>query len=416
MELTAAGKPAAGPSEPSFAHEPSEQRNVVAGVISRIDPATAAREVASALRHELAGYAALDEKLLAEHILQLDRSSVIAFVRLVLTGKLTDEDLEPIRASAAMRAREGFPFRDILRAISIGTRVGWKLIAREAKEEERPALALGADLLMEYLEVLTTAETEAYFGEAEKAESDRARRAGLLLEALSEDESPSAELSEFAEWVGFPLGRNFYAPFALVISGGSVSEHARHADELRSSGILAVNHGREISGLVSEEGRVPVGDHREVLVLAKSTPRRELGVALEEVRALLPISLRLGLRGEVRHDSLLPELLLARSPRIGERLHWLVIGPLEQAPSERAQLLTTLETYVGRRLDRSATARELNVHPNTLDYRLKRIEDLTGLDLKLPRHVALAVLAVQQRSIAQPEVIENLLSSASPAS
>ena len=397
---TSGAKTPPAPSESGPAS--SEQRTVFAEIIGRIDPATAATEVASAIRRDLPAYAALDEKLLTEHILRLARSSVISFIRLVITGKLTDEDLEPIRASAVMRAKEGFPFQDIMRAYRIGVRVGWRLIAAEAAEEERPALTLGADLLMEYLDVISTAETQAYFEEAARLESDRARRASLLLEALCVEESPSAELREFAEHLGFPLGRARYRPFALAISGATVSEHARHADDLRSHRILAVNHGREISGLVPEEIQaLDVGDERNVIALGDPTPRQELGLALGEVRALLPICLRLGWRGEVRLDSLLPELLLARSPRIGERLRRLVLGPLEQARSERAQLLRTLETYVGRKLDRSATARELNVHPNTLDYRLGRIEELTGLDFKLPRHLALAVLGAQQRSIEQ---------------
>lgn len=402
QESITAAKPAPAPASGLAPEVPSERRTGFAAIISRIDPATAAREAASALRRELPDYAALDEKVLSEHILHLARASVISFIRLVLTGKLADEDLEPIRAMAVTRARQGFPLQQILHAYRIGVRVGWGLISREATEEEGPILTLGADLLLEYLDLLSTAETEAYLEEAKKLETDRARRAGLLLEALGGEEPPSAELGEFAEHLGFPLGRERYCPFALVISGASVSEHARHADELLSSGILAVNHGKEISGLLSEEIRVPdVGDQRKLLALAEPTPRQELGVALEEVRALVPICLRLGLRGQVRTDSMLLELLLARSPRIGRRLHRKVLGPLEQAPSERAQLLKTLEAYVGRRLDRSATARELNVHPNTLDYRLTRIEKLTGLDLKLSRHLALAVLAIQQRWIEQ---------------
>ena len=112
--------------------------------------------------------------------------------------------------------------------------------------------------------------------EAERLESDRARRASLLLESLCREEPLSAELREFAERLGFPLGQDHYRPFSLAISGATVSEHARHADELRSRHILAVNHGKEISGLVPKETQAPdVGDKRgPPVVSVGASPQR----------------------------------------------------------------------------------------------------------------------------------------------
>jgi DNA-binding PucR family transcriptional regulator len=53
-----------------------------------------------------------------------------------------------------------------------------------------------------------------------------------------------------------------------------------------------------------------------------------------------------------------------------------LLEPLDAFPD----LLRTLEAYLGQDLDRRRTAAELHVHPNTLDYRLKRIVELTGLE------------------------------------
>jgi DNA-binding PucR family transcriptional regulator len=47
-----------------------------------------------------------------------------------------------------------------------------------------------------------------------------------------------------------------------------------------------------------------------------------------------------------------------------------------------ASLLTTLEEFLGRRGNISATSDALYVHPNTLRQRLRRIGDLTGIDLR----------------------------------
>ena len=53
-----------------------------------------------------------------------------------------------------------------------------------------------------------------------------------------------------------------------------------------------------------------------------------------------------------------------------------LLEPLERNPD----LLLTLDAYLAEDLDRRRTAAALHVHPNTLDYRLKRIVELTGLE------------------------------------
>jgi hypothetical protein len=63
--------------------------------------------------------------------------------------------------------------------------------------------------------------------------------------------------------------------------------------------------------------------------------------------------------------------------RPGEALTALacLLRPLELKP----ELLQTLETYLRENLDRRLTAAALHVHPNTVDYRLRRITQLIGL-------------------------------------
>ncbi|MFD7734395.1 PucR family transcriptional regulator, partial [Kitasatospora phosalacinea] len=46
----------------------------------------------------------------------------------------------------------------------------------------------------------------------------------------------------------------------------------------------------------------------------------------------------------------------------------------------RPELLDTLRAFLTSGLDRRRTAARLQVHPNTVDYRLRRTADLTGLD------------------------------------
>lgn len=53
--------------------------------------------------------------------------------------------------------------------------------------------------------------------------------------------------------------------------------------------------------------------------------------------------------------------------------------------SHGAELLGTLRAYLDCDLDRGATAGRLTLHPNTVSQRLRRIETLSGLNLRSPR-------------------------------
>lgn len=76
-------------------------------------------------------------------------------------------------------------------------------------------------------------------------------------------------------------------------------------------------------------------------------------------------------------------LLLASVP---ERVRWSfrdrLLGPLEEYDTDRrADLVHTLEMFLACSGSWSRTATRLHVHVNTLRYRIRRIEELTGRDL-----------------------------------
>jgi DNA-binding PucR family transcriptional regulator len=53
---------------------------------------------------------------------------------------------------------------------------------------------------------------------------------------------------------------------------------------------------------------------------------------------------------------------------------------LEPLRTVDTDLIGTLRAYLHFEVDRRRTAAHLHIHPNTLDYRLRRIRSLTGLD------------------------------------
>jgi DNA-binding PucR family transcriptional regulator len=120
----------------------------------------------------------------------------------------------------------------------------------------------------------------------------------------------------------------------------------------------------------------------------------------EEVALLAEHARRAGLLGRLDAQDHLLEILLDRSPRLTARLRERVLAPL--AAEDRGELEYTLRTLVGCRLDRTATSAELHIHRNTLAYRLKRIEQLTGLDLGSPRDLACVHVALTSESSEHP--------------
>jgi DNA-binding PucR family transcriptional regulator len=97
----------------------------------------------------------------------------------------------------------------------------------------------------------------------------------------------------------------------------------------------------------------------------------------------------------VRAEEWLLEGILARSPRLAARLAQRVLAPLAE---DAGALEGTLRALLDHRMDRTATSASLQIHRNTLAYRLARIEKLTGLDLSDPRDLACVHLALQARA------------------
>lgn len=63
-----------------------------------------------------------------------------------------------------------------------------------------------------------------------------------------------------------------------------------------------------------------------------------------------------------------------------------VLGPvLDYDRARQTELVHTARVHLDHSLDRRATASALHLHPNTVAQRIKRIEELTGLQLSRPR-------------------------------
>ena len=379
----------------------SSDRQAVRAVVDRIDAAELATRMVAAFRADIDGYRRLSEPVIDGQILEISRGNVELFLRSIRDGRpATDADLRPLRESAKDRAGEGMPLEDLLHAYRLGGRIGWQAFLEAARPEEQPALLRVAETLMDFVDRISSAVAQAYLEESQHLVSERERQLRGLLDAILAGGHLPSELTALAEQLGVPL-RERYRPFAASLPAAPARRHSELAASLRSRGVLALTEGVRVTGLLPDgQSLTGVPEKESVVALGAETGRSELASALDDARRLADLGRRLGLRGTLQQDDLLPESLLASAPRVAQNLRRRVLAPLEEHRSRSgADLVETLVAYVGSNLDRRQAAEHLHVHPNTLDYRLKQVRELTGVDVHRLEDLVIVVLALRQREL-----------------
>ncbi|MFE6614223.1 PucR family transcriptional regulator [Amycolatopsis sp. NPDC057786] len=385
---------------------PSLAKTVLAEIVSRIPE-----------------YGLLPAEELSGDITRVIEQNLRSFIDTLRTGSTPSrEELGFLRESAARRAEEGIPIDVVLTAYHIGIQVFWASLTPDARPEEvADVLAVNA-LTLRYLEVVTPAVGAGYLDERQTMFDDERSARHTVLSALLDGEP--AEVA--AGQAGLLL------PPCYVVLAASVGTHPDEeidgVDPLvagrRKLRRLRVELERQIRGTVltslTPEGGIallphetPVGElsirdwarlERVLADVARTAGADVIaGVAAAEpsevpgaarlAQEVLSVAIGAGRPpGLYRLDDVLLEYQLSRPgpalDRLASRL-----APLDG----NEELLLTLETFL-RRGGRRQTAAALHVHPNTVDYRLRRIADLTGLDPTRLEHVALVSAALAARA------------------
>ncbi|MFE3224816.1 PucR family transcriptional regulator [Nocardia sp. NPDC059228] len=334
----------------------------------------------------------------------------------MLDGSNIPEKTGQLQNAAAQWAREGVPIGTIHHAIHEGFKIGFDLVVSTALAEQRasgsadtePMLTLstadyqsildGAKLVVEMLDTMTTAVSAAYVRELRAVVSehhtavhtltsallgghptstmarecgidisDRYRVIALAIPAHPDESNPMLD----AKVVARRKLRRVQAELAtrcddtvlslLSIDGGTLLIPADHI----TKGAL-----KELIGQLSRAARVHI-TATEVTASTGTVP-----TAADQAHELLDMVTRLGSAPGLYHfDDLALEYQLTRPGPAREHLGSL-LDPLDEYP----ELLETLQVHIAHDLNRQRTARLLHVHANTVDYRLKRIGQLTGFD------------------------------------
>ena len=364
---------------------------VAAAMRGRLDEVC--ERMAARLRAELTPYA--DEALVSDKSL---RKSCERNVRHVLTHFISgDADVSPARQTGRIRAEQGVPLADTLHAYRLGFELLWSEVLSEARAHPE---VTDADL------VAGSAETWALFGRyaeavaasyreatVELARQCGARRSALVEALITGAVADQVGLSDFASRLGLP-DRGPYVVAAAAVPTPGVDplpgiESALRAIRVASCwqlrpdlqvGIIALADGAAetecLRTLRCLGARVGVSPRFEAL---RDAPQalRFARLALDGMPGDAP--------GVARFDDRPLAMLIAAAPDEAARLVKTALGPMLELPElERARLVETLEHWFAEGGSAAEAARLLCVHPNTVRYRLRRIEELTGRSLTDP--------------------------------
>ncbi len=282
----------------------------------------------------------------------------------------------------------------------------------------------GMTALVSHLDALEHAMLEAYDAMARRVSAEELLSEPALFHRLvAGDSVDAADVERLATILGVddPDGTVFVAVAVAPVGGGDhmAVERLRHHVGARLAPALRVPM---LSGTVEQGGRhvallaLPWPHDRDGLVrdlsAALRTPRlrepahaatgeprtglSQLGSSCRQAVSALGATADTVTGGEVvRYADVLLEVLVRREPLLMRQLVDRYLGALDGHPD----LLGTLRAYVEHDLALSPTADALTVHKNTVVYRLRRVEELTGLDLRRAVDVARAVLALQAHDV-----------------
>ncbi len=413
--------------------QPLRGTNVVQqlGLAARVERRTdaLARAMVDAFVEEVPIYRQLPREQLQGEILDISRRNLRTFFRCIREQRPpTDEELAEPRASAARRAEERVPLESVLTAYHIGGRIGWRALADEARPDERNELDEYAEGVMSYIQRVTGAVASAYMEEQQHIYGEQRDARRTLTETLLAGPragDPAWAPHSHARRAGVRLTTG-YMVLALVMSPtedeqtpGVTGTVAGRRKVRRVQAALDALAGEPVLSLLEPDGGpvlFPVGEDAAAQALydAPDLVRRleeaagapiaagvewgrgvdGVAAAAAEARDIVELATRLGRpSGTYRLDDVLLEFAVTHPRDTAARLER-VLAPIDDRPD----LIDTLTQWYEANFDRRAAAAALNVHPNTLDYRLRRIAELTGMDPGSARGVQLLGAAMTARS------------------
>ncbi|MBF6212271.1 helix-turn-helix domain-containing protein [Nocardia puris] len=357
---------------------------------------------------QIPAYADRDEVFLADVHDQLTRLCRTGLAALLDHRKITADDVAYARHAAARRAQAGLTLVDYINAFRLGQHAMWQSLMNYAGASEagREAALSMVVPLTRYCDLISTQAANAYLEFQQYLSEEAGRDARELVETLLDGAFPERG-PQYATAAAHGLGTD--EPGTMVVVTGRVldaTDSTRHqvSAAIARTGVnglrtLSVVRGGEIVAIpaLGRNGSAEdlcdrlrdTGDRLRAegvtVALGVSTVAAEaaqLPAAYQEARGALDLLPQAG--GVLALPTLTPlRYLMLRADDTARRLVDTRIGAALADDLARGGMLTaTVRAFAEADMNLRAAAEHLRVHHNTAKYRVRRIQELTGRDVR----------------------------------
>lgn len=383
-------------------------RALVERMDARLD--SLAQSVGQVIFATIPDYGLATDPTLRETQLHAARINARLWHRTLLTGKPpTEAEFAQVAEHSRRRVHQGVSLSALLRAYRIGSRTLWMEMLKEAVSDgelQKELLVSVSPYFMHHFDLTAQFMAQAYTAEQFQQERwrDRLRSELWMVVSMRPDDGetfrrhatelgldPTAPVCAVALRPTTPLSTTanvermidvMVTQVARAIASGRESfMRAVHHDQLvlwlpAGRGELPIDHNRRVNGLAADIGRQLPSLAAVGIGLPGNGPAGWYASAEQALRAQgFPALAGEGPALVCYSDVVLDDLVTTRDNV--KQFFDSLIGRLAVEP----HLLETLSKYFELKQHRKAVAGALNVHPNTLDHRLERIEQILGANL-----------------------------------
>jgi hypothetical protein len=345
-------------------------------------------------------YRSLPAEELDGDITRLIKVNMALFATAIAERRVpTEAEMAGIARSAAQRAEEGVPLEALLTAYHTGTLAVFQALTGKAAETDLTAVRDTAALVLRCLQTITVTVACAYLDERLSAvEQDRTSQDALLsalLAGTDPEAVPGVDIADrylvLAMAIGAHLDEATPGVDARIAGRRKLHRLRRELDRVTgvlsalhpTGGIVLLPNSTQLDELKPLWRRLTRAANAEITLAATEARPADVPPAVRQANEILDVVRRSGRpAGAYRLSDVLLDYQLTRPGPARAELA-AIIDPIADQPD----LLDTLDAYLRLDGNRRRTANLLHVHPNTVDYRLRRITALLGLDPTRPAHL-----------------------------
>lgn len=282
--------------------------------------------------------------------------------------------------------REGRTLDDLQAAYRIGARVSWRRMMRVGKRNGLSSAVMSqlADAVFAYMDKLASIALDGYLeAKATSAGAMETWRRRMLDMILQTPPAPPAAIAELAQLIGWPVPETAspVAVQALPGTGHNQRKPTLHADMLAD--LDGVEPCLLVPGEVTDarmaaiqialpHSRIAVGPpvRLDAAVYSLRWARKALSLAQHGVLPDRPV---------IRCEQHLSTVLVHSDDRLLATLRDRVLAPLSGLTAkQRERMLETLRAWLDVQGSVPDMAAQLDVHPQTVRYRMRQLEQSLG--------------------------------------